>query len=108
MKSDDSIFMRKILLVAGEAQVIRSLRIALSTQGYSLYVAVNGAEGLVAIRDWQPDLVITDVAMPNMDGIEFCRELREISEIPIIVLSVCNHEPAKVDALDAGADDYIT
>jgi two-component system, OmpR family, KDP operon response regulator KdpE len=100
--------MRKVLLVHGESQVIKTLRMALSSQGHSVYVAANGVEGMVAVRDWQPDLVITDVSLPKMDGIEFCRQLREISEVPIIFLSVCAHGPTKVEALDAGADDFIT
>jgi two-component system KDP operon response regulator KdpE len=100
--------MQKILLVDDEPQIIRILRTSLSTQGYSLSVATDGIEGLAAVRDWQPDLVITDLSMPKMDGIEFCRQLREISEIPVIVLSVSKNEPTKVEALDAGADDYVT
>lgn len=92
--------MQKILLVDDEPPIIRILRTSLSTQGYSLSVAANGIEGLAAVRDWQPELVITDLSMPKMDGIEFCRQLREISEIPVIVLSVSNHEPTKVEALD--------
>src|ERR1700722_3227531 len=99
---------RKILIVDDELQITKVLRTALSSQGYSLRVAANGVEGMVAARDWQPDLVITDLAMPKMDGIEFCRQFREISEVPIIVLSVKMHELSKVEALDAGADDYIT
>ena len=59
-------------------------------------------------REWQPDLVITDVSMPNMNGIELCRQLRAESSLPIIVLSVKGEEKTKVEALDAGADDYVT
>jgi two-component system KDP operon response regulator KdpE len=100
--------MQKILLVDDEPKIIRILRASLSSQGYSLSVAANGIEGMVAVRDWQPDLVITDISMPKMDGVEFCRRFREISEIPVIVLSVNNHELTKVEALNAGADDYVT
>jgi two-component system KDP operon response regulator KdpE len=65
-------------------------------------------EGLLAATEWQPDLVITDLAMPRMDGVALCRELRAVSQVPIIVLSVRNQDAMKIEALDAGADDYIT
>jgi two-component system KDP operon response regulator KdpE len=108
MRQEDSGSMTRILLVDDETQIIRTLRTALSTQGYSVNVAANGVEGMVAARDWHPDLVITDISMPKMNGIEFCRQLREITEVPIIVLSVRTQELAKIEALDAGADDYVT
>ena len=98
----------KILIVDDEPQITRVLRTALSTQGYSLRVAANGVEGMAALHEWKPDLVITDVSMPQMNGVELCREIRAISEIPIIVLSVRSHDPMKIEALDAGADDYVT
>jgi two-component system, OmpR family, KDP operon response regulator KdpE len=98
----------KILLVDDEPQITRVLRTALSTQGYSLRVAGNGVQGLETAHEWKPDLVITDLAMPEMDGVELCRELRAISQVPIIVLSVRNQDRMKIEALDAGADDYVT
>jgi two-component system, OmpR family, KDP operon response regulator KdpE len=98
----------KILIVDDEPQITRVLRTALSTQGYSLRVAANGVEGLAAVHEWKPDLVITDVSMPQMGGVELCREIRAVSEIPILVLSVRSHDPMKIEALDAGADDYVT
>jgi two-component system KDP operon response regulator KdpE len=98
----------KILIVDDEPQITRVLRTALSTQGYSLQVAANGVEGMAAVHAWKPDLVITDVSMPQMNGVELCREIRAVSQIPIIVLSVRSHEPMKIEALDAGADDYVT
>ena len=98
----------KILIVDDEPQITRVLRTALSTLGYSLRVAANGVEGLAAVHEWKPDLVITDVSMPQMNGVELCREIRAVSEIPILVLSVRNHEQSKIEALDAGADDYVT
>lgn len=100
--------MQKILLVDGAPQSMKTLRIALSSQGHSLYVAANGIEGMLAVRDWQPDLVIMDVSLPKVDGIEFCRQLREVSGVPLIFLSVCTDELIKVEALDAGVDDYVT
>jgi two-component system, OmpR family, KDP operon response regulator KdpE len=98
----------KILIVDDEPQITRVLRTALSTQGYSLRVAANGVEGMAAVHEWKPDLVITDVSMPQMNGVELCREIRAISEIPILVLSVRNQDSMKIEALDAGADDYVT
>jgi two-component system KDP operon response regulator KdpE len=98
----------RILIVDDEPQITRVLRTALSTQGYLLQIAANGVEGIEAVHNWKPDLVITDISMPQMNGVELCREIRAISQIPIIVLSVRNHDPMKIEALDAGADDYVT
>jgi two-component system, OmpR family, KDP operon response regulator KdpE len=98
----------KILIVDDEPQITRVLRTALSTQGYSLRVAANGVEGMEAVHEWRPDLVITDLAMPQMDGVELCRSIRAVSEVPILVLSVRNQDRTKIEALDAGADDYVT
>ncbi len=98
----------KVLIVDDEPQITRVLRTALSTQGYSLRVAANGVEGMEAMHEWRPDLVITDLAMPQMDGVELCRSIRAISEVPILVLSVRNQDRTKIEALDAGADDYVT
>ncbi len=98
----------KILIVDDEPQILRVLRTSLSTQGYSLRVAANGVEGLVAVQEWEPDMVITDLAMPLMDGVTLCREVRAFSQVPILVLSVRNQDAIKIEALDAGADDYIT
>jgi two-component system, OmpR family, KDP operon response regulator KdpE len=98
----------RILIVDDEPQITRVLRTALSTQGYTLRIAANGVEGMEAVHAWKPDLVVTDVSMPEMNGIELCREIRAVSEVPIIVLSVRNQEAVKIEALDAGADDYVT
>ncbi|WP_035349444.1 response regulator transcription factor [Edaphobacter aggregans] len=98
----------KILLVDDEPQITRVLRTALSTQGYSIRVAGNGVQALEAAHEWKPDLVITDLAMPEMNGVELCHELRTVSQVPIIVLSVRSQDRMKIEALDAGADDYVT
>ena len=82
----------KILLVDDEPQILRVLRTALSTQGYSLRLAADGVEGVVAAAEWQPDLLITDLAMPQMDGVALTREVRASSQVPIIVLSVRNQD----------------
>jgi two-component system KDP operon response regulator KdpE len=98
----------RILIVDDEPQITRVLRTALSTQSYALHTAANGVEGLEALHEWKPDLVITDISMPQMDGVELCREIRAVSQVPIIVLSVRNQDRKKIEALDAGADDYVT
>jgi two-component system KDP operon response regulator KdpE len=108
MKQNEQGQPAKILIVDDEPQITRVLRTALSTQGYSLRIAANGVEGMEAVHTWKPDLVITDVSMPQMNGVELCREIRSVSQIPIIVLSVRNQDLIKVEALDAGADDYVT
>ena len=108
MKQNESGQPAKILIVDDEPQITRVLRTALSTQGYSLRVAANGVEGIATVLEWKPDLVITDVSMPQMNGVELCREIRAVSEIPILVLSVRNQDRMKIEALDAGADDYVT
>ena len=99
---------RRILVVDDEPQITRVLRTSLSSQGYDIRVANNGETALEILKDWTPDLVITDLAMPVMDGVELCRRVRAKSEVPIIVLSVRGEERTKVQALDAGADDYVT
>jgi Response regulators consisting of a CheY-like receiver domain and a winged-helix DNA-binding domain len=108
MKSIESSPRAKILIVDDEPQIIRVLRTALSTQGYIVRIAANGVQGADLALEWKPDLVITDVSMPEMNGVELCRELRANSDVPIIVLSVRDKEHMKVEALDAGADDYVT
>jgi len=97
-----------ILVVDDEAQITRVLKTTLSSQGYGIRSASDGEEALQLMKDWTPDLVVTDLRMPNMDGLELCRRIRTESHIPIIVLSVKGEETIKVEALDAGADDYIT
>jgi two-component system KDP operon response regulator KdpE len=99
---------RRILVVDDEPQITRVLRTSLSSHGYDIRVANDGETALEIMKDWTPDLVITDLSMPNMDGLELCRRLRLSTMIPIIVLSVRGEERTKVQALDAGADDYVT
>jgi two-component system KDP operon response regulator KdpE len=98
----------RILVVDDEPQLARVLRTGLKTHGYDVRVAADGVSALETFGDWRPDLVVTDLAMPNLDGLELCRRLRELSQLPIIVLSVRGEEKTKVEALDAGADDYVT
>jgi two-component system KDP operon response regulator KdpE len=98
----------RILVVDDEPQIARVLRRSLGARGYEVQVANEGEEALEIFNAWSPDLVITDLSMPNMGGLELCRRIRAISQAPIIVLSVKGEERTKVEALDAGADDYIT
>jgi two-component system KDP operon response regulator KdpE len=97
-----------ILVVDDEPQITRVLKTTLSTQGYGVRTASDGDEAIQMMRDWTPDLVITDLRMPNLGGLELCRHIRAKSRVPIIVLSVKGEERIKVEALDAGADDYVT
>jgi len=97
-----------ILAVDDEPQITRVLRTALTAHGYDVRVAHDGESALEVMKDWRADLVVTDLVMPNVDGVELCRRIRHTSEIPIIVLSVRNQENQKIEALDAGADDYVT
>jgi two-component system KDP operon response regulator KdpE len=99
---------KKILVADDESQIIRVLRQILSAHGYAVRTAEDGAEALEVFREWHPELVLTDLQMPKIDGFELCRRLRSISDVPIVVLSVRNEEASIVEALDAGADDYIT
>jgi two-component system KDP operon response regulator KdpE len=99
---------KRILVVDDEMQITRVLRRSLVAHRYDVRTAGDGVSGLDTFGDFGPDLVITDLTMPEMDGIEFCRELRKRSEVPIIVLSVKGEERTKVAALDAGADDFVT
>jgi len=105
MKSGDH---RRILIVDDEPQITRVLRTSLDAHGYDLRVANDGQTALQIATDWPPDLMITDLSMPVMDGLELCRRFRVRSQAPIIVLSVKGEERTKVQALDAGADDYVT
>lgn len=98
----------RILIVDDEPQILRVLRTGLIANGYETQYADNGASALELLRHWPPDLIVTDLAMPEMSGIELCAEIRKTSDVPIIVLSVKGDEATKVEALDAGADDYVT
>lgn len=98
----------RILVVDDEPQLTRVLLRSLTAKGYDVRIAGDGDFALQTFHDWPPSLVITDLAMPNMDGLELCRKLRQVSDVPIIVLSVRGEEKTKVKALDTGADDYVT
>ncbi|HEX8968204.1 MAG TPA: response regulator transcription factor [Chloroflexota bacterium] len=97
-----------VLMVDDDPHVLRSLRAALESHGYRVRSAPDGATALEACAAERPDVVLLDLALPGMDGVEVCRRLRDWSQVPILVVSARVHESQKVQALDAGADDYIT
>ena len=97
-----------IVLIEDEAQIRRFLRAALTGQGYRLFEATTGEAGLVETATRQPDLVILDLGLPDIDGLEVIRRLREWASLPIIILSARGQERDKIAALDAGADDYVS
>ena len=97
-----------ILVVDDEPQLRRAMKATLTDLGYSVIEAKTGEEALEMLRSESPDLVLLDLNMPGIGGLETCRAIRETSDVPIIVLSVRNTERDKVQVLDAGADDYVT
>jgi two-component system, OmpR family, KDP operon response regulator KdpE len=100
--------MSRILVVDDEPQILRALQTSLRGAGYEVDTAATGGEAMTAAAVRPPDAVILDLVLPDMTGIEVCRELRTWSTVPVIVLSVVGDEDEKVAALDAGADDYVT
>ncbi len=99
---------RRLLVIDDEAAIRRFLRASLDPKQFTLFEAEDGESGLQAAARKNPEVVLLDLGLPDMDGIEVARRLREWTEVPIIVLSARGHEQDKVDALDAGADDYLT
>jgi len=98
----------KVLVVDDEPQIRRALRTSLEAHGYEVATVGTGEEGVVASADQQPDLVLLDLGLPDMDGTEVIRRVRGFSDVPVIILSVREAQSDKVAALDAGADDYLT
>jgi two-component system KDP operon response regulator KdpE len=96
-----------VLLIEDEVQIRRFLRAALDSQGFRLIEAATGTDGLAAAATRQPEIIILDLGLPDMDGLEVIRRVREWSTIPIIILSARGQERDKITALDAGADDYV-
>lgn len=98
----------RILVVDDEIEIRRFLRASLGMHGNTIFEATNGHDALRMVIDNRPDLTILDLGLPDMDGVEITRRIREWSRMPIIILSVRNQEQIKIEALDAGADDYLT
>lgn len=98
----------RVLVIDDEPEVRRALRMALSGRGYDVQLAANGEEALAEFDRHHPDLVLLDLQLPGLSGLEVCQEIRERSSVPIVILSVQGDEPTKVRALDLGADDYVT
>ena len=98
----------RVLVVDDEPQITRVLKTVLTSAGYDVRTAAEGETAWADFKQWSPHLVITDLRMPHMNGVELCRHIREISNTPIIVLSVSSEHPTKIEALDSGADDYVT
>ncbi len=100
--------MSRILVVDDEPQILRALRINLSARQYTVVTATTGKEALAATASAHPDLVVLDLGLPDLDGVDVIRQLRAWTKVPVIVLSGRRDSRDKVDALDAGADDYVT
>ncbi|PXF30951.1 transcriptional regulator [Pokkaliibacter plantistimulans] len=98
----------RVLIIDDEPQIIRFLRIALQSEGYEVLSAENGSEGIRQAALGNPALIVLDLGLPDMDGTEVLKWLREWSQTPVLVLSVRSREDDKVQALDAGAHDYVT
>jgi two-component system, OmpR family, KDP operon response regulator KdpE len=98
----------RVLVVDDELAIRRFLRASLSAQGYQLFEAASGREALEAAATERPDLIILDLGLPDFDGVEVTRRLREWSKVPVLILSVRDQDEQKIAALDAGADDYLT
>ncbi|MEA3217963.1 MAG: two-component system, OmpR family, operon response regulator KdpE [Acidimicrobiia bacterium] len=100
--------MTKVLIIDDEARFLRALAISLGAHGYEVETATTGASGLDAAAHGHPDVIVLDLGLPGMDGLEVVAALRGWTDVPVIVLSARHSETTKVDALDAGADDYVT
>jgi two-component system KDP operon response regulator KdpE len=98
----------RVLVVDDEPEIRRFLRASLKTHQHEVIEADNGANAIAAIREAQPDLMILDLGLPDMDGVEVTRRVRTWSRVPIIILSVRSREADKIEALNSGADDYVT
>ena len=100
--------MTKVLVVDDDPALVKALRIGLTARGDKVTTTHSGADAISQVALLNPDLVILDLGLPDLDGIEVCRRIREFSHVPIVVLSAYGDEHRKVEALDGGADDFIT
>ena len=100
--------MAKILLIDDEVALLRALGTGLRARGYELVTAETGEDGLAKVAREEPDVVVLDLGLPDVDGVDVCRRLRQWTAVPVVVLSAHGSESRKVEALDSGADDFIT
>jgi len=107
IRSDPSQLGRKILVIDDEADLRRFVKLRLSRAGYKVFEARNGIEGLEQLYKVKPHLIVLDIMMPKMDGWETCRRIREVSDVPILILSAKGDPGSKVKGLDLGANDYL-
>jgi two-component system KDP operon response regulator KdpE len=106
--TDPSTDVITILAIDDEPAIRRLIRTTLDAQNYRVIEAATRAEGIAAVRSQRPDLALVDLGLPDMDGLQVIRQIREESQIPVIILSIRGDERCKVSALDLGADDYVT
>lgn len=99
---------KTILVIEDDPAIVRLLKVALKTNDYKVITAENGINGISLFLSLRPDLILLDLGLPDMDGIEVLAQIREIDQVPVIIVSARGREKEKVEALDAGADDYIT
>ena len=100
--------MAKVLVIDDDPSLLRAMRLGLRSGGHEVFTAANGEQGLTETAVSSPDIVILDLGLPDIDGLEVCRRIRQWSDVPIVVLSATETEARKVTALDGGADDYVT
>lgn len=98
----------KILIIEDEKQIARFIELELKHEGYDVYVCYDGKEGLKKVEEIHPDLILLDIMLPGINGIEVCRKIRQYSNVPIIMVTAKDDIPDKVMGLDSGADDYVT
>ena len=97
----------KLLIIEDDADLVKALELYFSRAGYEVVTAANGLEGLQVLYKERPDIVILDIAMPKLDGWEVCRRIRELSQVPIVILTARVQEDERVKGLKLGADDYV-
>ena len=108
MKDNKSVIHSRVLVVDDEKAIRRFLNASLSAEGYEIFEAIDGKEAVESVKSFRPDAIILDLGLPDRDGVDVIRDIRKFSQTPVIVLSVREKENDKIDALDAGADDYLT
>lgn len=97
-----------VLVIDDEPQIRRLLRVTLETNGYEVFDAATGQDGITQAAQWRPEIILLDLGLPDLDGVEVLKRIREWSRVPVIILSVRDRENDKIAALDAGADDFVT